>query len=151
MQPRRAFGSDMENGSAFIIVLLPHPGAQTVSRTWTVSRLGDAGSLRCPGARFIGPTRRAIKVQRPVRFASKAGCARHSSLEMSAIGPKQICPSDALMSAFGGKADMTFCGATCRLLTQSGRLTPRFRDQEISLLSFTGPSSPQTCSGFACA
>jgi hypothetical protein len=55
-------GSDMENGSAFIIVLLPRASARTVSRTWTGSRLEDAGSPRCPGARFIDPTRRAIKV-----------------------------------------------------------------------------------------
>ena len=30
---------------------------------------------------------------------------------MSAFGPKQTCPSAPHMSAFGGKADMTFCGA----------------------------------------
>ena len=30
---------------------------------------------------------------------------------MSAIGTKQTCASALHMSAFGGKADMTFCGA----------------------------------------
>jgi hypothetical protein len=30
---------------------------------------------------------------------------------MSAIGPKQTLPRALHMSAFGGKADMTFCGA----------------------------------------
>jgi hypothetical protein len=30
---------------------------------------------------------------------------------MSASGPKQTWASALLMSAFGGKADMTFCGA----------------------------------------
>jgi ABC transporter substrate binding protein len=34
-------------------VLVPRVSAQTVSRTWTGSRLKDAGSPRCPGARFI--------------------------------------------------------------------------------------------------
>jgi hypothetical protein len=30
---------------------------------------------------------------------------------MSAFGPKQTWPSALHMSAFGGKADMAFCGA----------------------------------------
>jgi hypothetical protein len=33
---------------------------------------------------------------------------------MSAIGPKQTWPSALQMSAFGGKADMAFCGANVR-------------------------------------
>ena len=46
---------------------------------------------------------------------------------MSAIGPKQTSASALHMSAFGGKADIAFCGANVRfwskalLLTQSGR------------------------------
>src|SRR5262249_46910778 len=32
-----------------------------------------------------------------------------SSVKMSAIGPKRTCASAPHMSAFGGKADMTFC------------------------------------------
>jgi hypothetical protein len=35
---------------------------------------------------------------------------------MAAIGPKQTCAGALQMSAFGGKADMTFCP----LMTQSG-------------------------------
>jgi hypothetical protein len=34
---------------------------------------------------------------------------------MSAIGPKQTWAIALRMSAFGGKADMTFCGANVRL------------------------------------
>jgi hypothetical protein len=34
---------------------------------------------------------------------------------MSAFGPKQTCTSAAHMSAFGGKADITFCTAYVRL------------------------------------
>ena len=58
-------------------------------------------------------------------------------LAMSAFGPKRTSTSAPHMSAFGGKADMTFCGIpllrsllvvkrtglvhrTCPLLTQSG-------------------------------
>ena len=37
---------------------------------------------------------------------------------MSAIGTKRTSPSALHMSAFGGKADMTFCTATCPLMTQ---------------------------------
>jgi hypothetical protein len=38
---------------------------------------------------------------------------------MSAIGTKRTSLFAPHMSAFGGKADMTFCGE-CLLLTQSG-------------------------------
>ena len=34
---------------------------------------------------------------------------------MSAIGTKRTCASALQMSAFGGKADMTYCGANVRL------------------------------------
>src|SRR5262249_10312302 len=79
--------------------------ARTVSRTWTGAVLELPGACD-PGARFIDPTRRAIKVQRPVCFALKADCATvtASSLEMSAIGPKRTLPLHCRMSAFGGKA-----------------------------------------------
>src|SRR5262249_19606143 len=39
---------------------------------------------------------------------------------MSAIGPKRTSASALHMSAFGGKADMTFRGADVHYLTQSG-------------------------------
>src|SRR5262249_44354405 len=38
---------------------------------------------------------------------------------MSAIGPKQTWATALHMSAFGGKADMTFCSANVCLLTQA--------------------------------
>ena len=38
----------------------------------------------------------------------------------AAIGTKRTSLVAMHMSAFGGKADMTFCGCTCLLLTQSG-------------------------------
>src|SRR5262249_45455449 len=40
--------------------------ARTASRTWTGNRLCEAGSLRCPDARYIDSTCRLIKVQRPL-------------------------------------------------------------------------------------
>ena len=39
---------------------------------------------------------------------------------MSAIGTKRTSACALHMSAFGGKADMTFCTAKCLLMTQSG-------------------------------
>src|SRR5262245_26447150 len=68
-RPRLALGSDIDNGSTFIIC----PRERVASRTWTGSRLGDSGSLRCPGARL-----------RPV-FESRLRYG-HNNLKMSAIG-----------------------------------------------------------------
>src|SRR5262249_37494372 len=45
--------------------------ARTASRTWTGNRLCDAGSLRCPDARYINSTCGAIKLQRRLRLALK--------------------------------------------------------------------------------
>ena len=41
---------------------------------------------------------------------------------MSAIGTKRTSLVAPHMSAFGGKADMTFCSCKCPLMTQSGHL-----------------------------
>ena len=43
---------------------------------------------------------------------------------MSAFGTKRTSLVAPHMSAFGGKADMTFCAAHVSLLTQSGHLRP---------------------------
>jgi Domain of Unknown Function (DUF1259) len=95
-------------------VLVPRVSAQTVSRTWTGSRLKDAGSPRCPGARFIDLTRCAIKVQHRKRLArvTTAGDVRY--------WPKQTWPRALHMSAFWGQSRHHLLQCECPLLTQSG-------------------------------
>jgi hypothetical protein len=45
---------------------------------------------------------------------------------MSAYGPKQTCPRAVHMSAFGGKADITFSGNTLSLSLLGVKRTCRF-------------------------
>ena len=49
---------------------------------------------------------------------------------MSLMGTKRTCGSAPHMSALGGKADMTFCGCKCPLVTQSGHRRPSLIDFE---------------------
>ena len=62
---------------------------------------------------------------------------------MSAIGPKQTCACALQMSAFGGKADMAFCGnprsrsllgvkRTCRIALHMSAFDPK-RTSAIAL------------------
>src|SRR5262249_54594130 len=61
MRPRRAVDLEMEDGSAFIVMLLARAIARPANRTWTEIRLRAAGSLRCPDALYLDEPRRAIK------------------------------------------------------------------------------------------
>jgi len=62
---------------------------------------------------------RAERLITPSRIFGKAAARRSFYFEqcfarMSALGPKRTSTTALHMSAFGGKADMTFCGANVR-------------------------------------
>ena len=52
----------MEIGSPFMFVLLVRVRTRTAKQDLDGDRLCDAGSLRCPGARYIDSTRCVIKL-----------------------------------------------------------------------------------------
>src|SRR5690242_11540672 len=93
-RPRRAVDVEMEDGPAFIVVLLARATARPANRTWTGIRLRDAGSLCCPDGHTLEPARRAIKAR--LRAANACSgevglgspirtCAKQKNLERAPI------------------------------------------------------------------
>src|SRR5262249_47454725 len=82
MGPRRALGSDMENGAAFIIVLLTRVSARTANRTWTGRGVLANGAGLFPPARHRPFELGGRPILRPHRFVRLA-------LKLDEVGRRQ--------------------------------------------------------------